>query len=64
MDQSRYKSCGITRTKQEKEKINTPQLFTNDVIFMLICTFTDKYDVSWQLTLLLLTYKEVSQSRI
>ena len=64
MDQSRYKSLGKARTKQEKEKINTPQLFTNDVIFMLICTFTDKYDVSWQLTLLLLIYKEVSQSRI
>ena len=64
MDQSRYNSCEITRTKQEKEKIIIPKLFTNDVIFMLICTFTDKYDVSWQLTLLLLTYKEVSQSRI
>ena len=64
MDQSRYTSCAVTGTEQEKEKINTPQLFTNDVIFMLICTFTDKYDVTKQLTLLLLIYKEVSQSRI
>ena len=49
MDQSGKFYQQESRTEQEKEKINDPGLFTNDMIFMCICTLTDKYDVYWQL---------------